>query len=84
MQNCLLLRKRLYFRAWHRSTRESDLILGSFADSYLASLNQEQMMQFAALLELSDPELYSWITNQVPIPPEHDHDIMKLLKKFTL
>ena len=73
MQNWSLLRKRLYFRAWHRSSRESDLILGSFADSYLSSFNQEQMGQFAALLELSDPELYSWITNQVPIPPEHKY-----------
>ena len=28
-------RKRLRFRAWHRGTREMDLLVGSFADAHL-------------------------------------------------
>jgi antitoxin CptB len=60
-------RKRLLFRSWHRGTREADLILGSFAESYLA--------QFA------DPQL-DWINGRTPPPPEHDTDVTRLLLAF--
>ncbi|MDB6046421.1 MAG: Flavinator of succinate dehydrogenase [Gammaproteobacteria bacterium] len=30
-------RNRLLFRSWHRGTQESDLLLGSFADTSLAA-----------------------------------------------
>jgi hypothetical protein len=29
------LRRKLRFRAWHRGTREADLLIGSFADRHL-------------------------------------------------
>ena len=34
-------RKRLLFRSWHRGTREADLILGSFAEAYLAGFDED-------------------------------------------
>lgn len=54
--------KQLSYRAWHRGTREMDLILGSFADRHLAALDAAERAAFAALLEVPDPELYGWIT----------------------
>ncbi|MCI0430563.1 MAG: succinate dehydrogenase assembly factor 2 [Rhodospirillales bacterium] len=73
-------RKRLRFRAWHRGTRETDLLFGSFADRHLAVLEEVQLDRFERLLENSDPELYAWVTGQEPVPPEHDHDVMALLR----
>ena len=73
-------RKRLRFRAWHRGTREMDLLFGGFADSHLAGLGEAQLDRFERLLENSDPDLYAWLTGRGPIPPEHDHDVMALLK----
>jgi antitoxin CptB len=75
-------RKRLLFRAWHRGTREADLILGSLAEAHLAGFDEAQLERFEALLEVSDAELFDWINRRVAPPPEHDHDVTRLLLAF--
>lgn len=75
-------RKRLRFRSWHRGVREMDLILGRFADAHLEVFTPEQLDRYAALLEKGDPDLYNWIIGREPVPPELDHDVMKLLRSF--
>jgi antitoxin CptB len=77
-----LRRKRLLFRSWHRGTRESDLILGSFADAHLALFDAAQLDRYEALLDCPDAELFDWITGRAPPPPEHDHDVTRLLLSF--
>jgi antitoxin CptB len=72
-------RARLLFRSWHRGTQESDLLLGSFADSCLAGLDTSQLRRFEALLECSDPDLFEWILGGGVPPAEHDHDVLRLL-----
>ena len=69
-------------RAWHRGTRETDLLFGGFADRHLASLNGEQLDRLERLLENSDPDLYAWLTRREPTPSEHDHDVMALLRIY--
>ncbi len=73
------LRKKLVFRAWHRGTREADLIVGSFAKKYINSFTQEQVMQFQDLLSLSDPDIYNWITGREEIPSTVDTPVLRLL-----
>ena len=75
-------RKRLLFRAVRRGTRESDAVIGGFAVNHIDGLDDQQLERFEALLERNDPELLGWITGMHPVPPEFDHDVMKLLKKF--
>jgi antitoxin CptB len=76
--------KRLKFRCWHRGTKESDLLLGRFADHYLALLDDSQLGRLEALLDESDPDLVDWITGRTPVPANLDHDVMGLLRAFTL
>ena len=73
-------RRRLLFRCWHRGTQEIDLILGSFAESSLAGLDSAQLDRFEALLDCSDPDLFDWIVGGIAPPPQHDHDVMRLLR----
>ena len=75
-------RKRLSFRSWHRGTRESDLILGRFADSRLAGFDKDQLDRYEALLECADADLFDWITRRAIPPPDHDHDVTRLLLSF--
>ncbi len=75
-------RKRLFFRSWHRGTREADLILGPFAEAYLVAFNEAQLDRYEALLECPDADLFDWITGRVPPPPEYDHDVTRLLLAF--
>jgi antitoxin CptB len=75
-------RKRLRFRAWHRGMRESDLLLGGFADSHIAGFDGGQLDRFEELLEVADADIYNWYAGREPVPPEYDHDVMALLKAF--
>ncbi len=74
-------RKRLQFRCWHRGTREADLLLGRFAEAYLAALDGPQLDELDALLKVSDPDLYNWITGREPVPAAYDTAVMKLLQE---
>ena len=75
-------RKRLLFRAWHRGTREADLILGSFAEAYLAGFDQRRLDAFEALLEVPDAELFDWIAGRAAPAPGHDTEVTRLLLAF--
>lgn len=74
-------RKRLIFRSWHRGTREADLLLGSFADRHVPVFDPDQLDRYEGLLEMSDPDLYNWMTGREPAPADLDHDVMALLKR---
>ena len=75
-------RKRLRFRSWHRGMREMDLLMGSFADAHVPNFDEDRLDRYEALLELSDPDLYNWMTDREPVPEEHDNDVMRLLMRF--
>jgi antitoxin CptB len=77
-------RKRLRFRSWHRGTKEMDLLLGTFADRVLTSLSPKQLDRYEALLQNGDPDLYAWITGRDAVPKTYDHDVMRLLRNFTI
>lgn len=73
-------RKRLIFRSDHRGTKEMDLLLGSFARRNIATLDDALVERFEVMLELSDPDLYNWITGQEPTPPEWEGPLMEMLR----
>jgi antitoxin CptB len=75
-------RKRLRFRSWHRGMREMDLLMGSFADAHVDEFDTGMLDRYEALLELSDPDLYNWMSGREPVPAEHDDDVMRLLTAF--
>jgi antitoxin CptB len=74
-------RERLRFRSWHRGMREMDLLMGSFADAHIATFTPAQLDEYEAILQLIDPDLYSWIAGIEPLPPEQDGEVMRLLCK---
>jgi len=76
--------RRLLFRSWRRGTQESDLVLGSFAEHSLAALDNDQLGRFEALLDCTDPDLFDWIFGVGEPPPEHDHDVMQMLRGFCI
>jgi antitoxin CptB len=71
-------RRRVQFRSWRRGTQEVDLLLGSFADDFLAGFDGAQLDRFEALLDRNDVELLDWITGRHAPPREYDHDVMRL------
>ena len=75
-------KKRLLYRSWHRGTRESDLIMGRFADAYLAGFDADQLDRYEALLECSDADLFDWVAGRAAPPETQDHDVTRLLISF--
>lgn len=76
-------RKRLSFRSWHRGTRESDLILGRFADAHLDRFDGAQLSRYEALLDCPDADIFDWVSGRTTPPPEHDNDVTRLLLSFS-
>lgn len=74
--------KRLKFRAWRRGFREADLILGPFADKFGPEFTAVQLDEFEALLENADQDLYEWIVEKIPAPPEAEGDMLNQLRLF--
>ena len=76
-------RKKLKFRAWRRGFREIDLILGGFADRKLDALDESGLDAFEGLLlHANDQEVYDWITEAAPAPPEHDTSTLAQIRAF--
>jgi antitoxin CptB len=75
-------RRRLLYRAWHRGTREMDLIMGRFADAAVGELTEEEIAELERLAEVPDPELYAWLTGDREVPDAYDFTVFRRLREF--
>jgi antitoxin CptB len=75
-------RKRLLFRAWRRGVRETDLIVGRFADAYIDDLDEAGLDQFEKLIEAPNAELFDWVTGAQDVPPLYDTAVLAKLRTF--
>lgn len=75
-------RKQLLYQSAHRGTKESDLLLGAFAQTHIARFTATQLERYAALLDESDNDLFDWITGRASPPAEKMSDVLGLLLSF--
>ncbi len=61
-------RRRLLFRATHRGTHETDLLIGGYVARHLEAMDAAAVAAMEALLELPEPDLADWLTGRAPIP----------------
>lgn len=59
-------RKRAYYRACHRGTKEMDWLLGRFADAALSGMNEEELAAFEEFLALSDADIDAMLKSAIP------------------
>ena len=72
--------KRLHFRAWHRGTREADLLIGGFADRHAAEWSDEQIAWYEDLLEEQDVDIMAWAIGRQTPPPRFQGELMLALQ----
>jgi antitoxin CptB len=77
-------RKRTLYRAQHRGMKEADIFIGAFAEQSLATMPDDQLTRFEALLEEHDADIMDWIMGRKPTPEAYETDVMNLLKNFKL
>ena len=75
-------RKRLLFRAWHRGTREMDLLMGTYAESVIETLTEAELDIFEVLIEVPDRDLFAWITQGEDVPTNYDTPVFRGMKAF--
>lgn len=75
-------RRRNLVRSWRRGIREMDLMLGGFADAHLASLTDEDLDTYEALLEVADVTLLNWFTGAEKVPAEFDTELFGKIRDF--
>lgn len=76
--------KRLRHRSHYTGTKETDIILGGFAEKHLDSLTPEQLDAFETLVETPEPDVYMWISRRRPVPEAFDTDVMTMLQDFKI
>jgi antitoxin CptB len=75
-------RRRILFRAWHRGTREMDLLMGRFADAAIATLGEAELADFELLIEVPDHDLFAWLSGTAAVPVNYDTVVYRRLQRF--
>ncbi len=75
-------RRRLIHRSLYTGMKETDLLLGPFAQRHVPDFSAEQLDRYERLLEEPDPDIFDWATRRQAVPERHEHDVMRLLQNF--
>ena len=74
--------KRLKFRAWHRGTKEADLMIGGYFDAHGAGWSAEQIDWFEALLEEQDVDIMAWAIGTQTVPARFEGEMMTAMQRL--
>jgi len=66
----------LRYRAWHRGTRELDLIIGPFADAATEAMDGAELDRLELLLSEEETDLQAWLLGRETPPPAADRDLL--------
>ena len=77
-------RRRLRYRAWHRGTKEMDLVLGPFADAHLERFGTPELDRLEALMDEEDTDLLKWVMGQEAVPADADGDLLQTIIAYRL
>lgn len=81
-EDLAMRRRRLKFRCWHRGMKETDLLLGRFADTHVEGLDAAGIAAFEALLETPDQVILAWIVGGEPVPDAERSPLLDRLLAF--
>ena len=73
--------KRAHWRAHHRGTKEADMLVGGFADRWMAELAADEVGfgWFEALMEEQDVDIMAWAMKVQEIPARWQGPMMERL-----
>ena len=72
----------LKYRAWHRGTREADMMVGGFFDAYHATWDAHDRALFAALLTEQDVDIMAWAIGTAEVPDRYQGPMMTAMQKL--
>ncbi len=82
MQTDEIRAKKLRYLAWHRGTKEADLIIGGFFDRDHPRWNADQWDWFEALLAEEDHDILAWACGLAPAPERYRGPMLAALQRL--
>jgi antitoxin CptB len=83
-EDIAIRRRRMRYRAWHRGTKEMDLVLGPFADAHLEGLAAPELDRLETLMDEEDTDLLKWVMGQEPVPAGRDAALLATIIAYRL
>lgn len=74
--------KKLLFRAWHRGTREADLMVGRYAQEHVAQWDEDRLDLFEEFLDEADADIFDWVSGRQELPILPCRIILEEMKTF--
>ncbi len=72
----------LKYRAWHRGTREADMLIGGFFDAHHAGWGPDDRALFAALLNENDVDIMAWAIGTEAAPARYQGPMLDALTQL--
>ena len=72
----------LKYRAWHRGTREADMMIGGFFDAHWASWDAHERALCAALLTEQDVDIMAWAIGTAEVPERYQGSMMDAFQRL--
>ena len=80
--NKQLFLKKLIYRSKYTGMKETDLLLGKFAEKHLKNFTYKELTAYEKLLKLGDIRIWRLSTNQELTENQKERSIIKLIKEF--
>ena len=72
----------LNWRAWHRGTREADLMIGGYFDARHAGWDEAERAWFSDLLNEQDVDIMAWAIGTLPVPARFEGPMMDAFRQL--
>jgi antitoxin CptB len=76
------LLRALKYRAWHRGTREADMMIGGYFDAHSTEWGEEARTWFSDLLNEQDVDIMAWAIGTAPAPERFQGPMLDALQKL--
>lgn len=82
MDNRNIFIKKLIYRSKYTGTRETDILLGNFADIHLKNLDNDDLLAYQDLLNSGDPRIWRLSTDIEKSKSSKENSLIDLIKEF--
>ena len=82
MKNRSVFIKKLIYRSKYTGTRETDILLGKFAENYLYKLSDDNLLSYEKLLQSGDPRIWRLSIDVETTKSDKEEYIINLIKEY--
>ena len=82
MNNRNVFIKKLIYRSKYTGTRETDILLGNFAENHLKNLDDDDLLAYQDLLNSGDPRIWRLSIDIEKSETSKENFLINLIKEF--